>query len=163
MTHHSWLAVEARAAPVRPGRGPPKRWQRGKLLGSGAFGQVSSAMAARSLVSVPPLSCAIICNPKHGVSTDRQVYLALDMDTGAEIAIKQVQINAESGDSNVKVCHVLLYFYFLVSLLSYFLSFSFSFSFLYLSACLDDLLTKQEMQALESEIALLRNLRHEVT
>eukprot|EP00047_Mylnosiga_fluctuans_P014013 m.34704 g.34704 ORF g.34704 m.34704 type:complete len:541 (+) comp5253_c0_seq1:31-1653(+) len=73
--------------PSRPARGPPKRWQRGKLLGSGAFGQV---------------------------------YLALDMDTGAEIAIKQVDLHRDSGAENLK-----------------------------------------EVQALESEIALLRNLRHE--
>ena len=31
-----------------------------------------------------------------------QVFLALDMDTGAEIAVKQVELHPESGDDNLK-------------------------------------------------------------
>eukprot|EP00048_Salpingoeca_helianthica_P008419 m.122267 g.122267 ORF g.122267 m.122267 type:complete len:601 (-) comp14596_c3_seq2:117-1919(-) len=80
-------AISERPADRRPARGVPRRWQRGKLLGSGAYGQV---------------------------------FLALDMDTGAELAVKQVELRGDSGETNLK-----------------------------------------ELQALESEIALLRNLRHE--
>eukprot|EP00052_Salpingoeca_macrocollata_P001579 m.26353 g.26353 ORF g.26353 m.26353 type:complete len:395 (+) comp11500_c0_seq1:347-1531(+) len=65
----------------------PRRWQRGKLLGSGAFGQV---------------------------------FLALDMDTGAELAVKQVELHPNNDDVNLR-----------------------------------------EVQALEAEIALLKNMRHE--
>eukprot|EP00039_Didymoeca_costata_P027438 m.18391 g.18391 ORF g.18391 m.18391 type:complete len:544 (-) comp6300_c0_seq2:155-1786(-) len=65
----------------------PTRWTRGKLLGSGAFGQV---------------------------------YLALDNSTGEEFAVKQVEIQGELGAENIK-----------------------------------------EVQSLEQEITLLKNLRHE--
>ena len=48
------------------------------------------------------------------------MYLALDMDTGAEMAVKQVSLHPEAGTDNIK-----------------------------------------EVQSLEAEIALLKNLRHE--
>eukprot|EP00051_Salpingoeca_urceolata_P011000 m.135273 g.135273 ORF g.135273 m.135273 type:complete len:594 (+) comp16940_c0_seq7:635-2416(+) len=64
----------------------PKRWKRGKLLGSGAFGQV---------------------------------YLALNQDTGGELAVKQVDLHPEQGHDNIK-----------------------------------------EVQSLEAEIQLLKNLSH---
>lgn len=65
----------------------PKQWQKGKHLGSGAFGQV---------------------------------YLAYGTDTGMEFAVKQVLLKSESGEDNLK-----------------------------------------EVQALEREIKLLKNLRHD--
>eukprot|EP00730_Choanoeca_flexa_P002335 TRINITY_DN11012_c0_g1_i1.p1 TRINITY_DN11012_c0_g1~~TRINITY_DN11012_c0_g1_i1.p1 ORF type:complete len:578 (+),score=94.74 TRINITY_DN11012_c0_g1_i1:353-2086(+) len=65
----------------------PGRWRRGKLLGSGAFGQV---------------------------------YTAMNIDTGSELAVKQVDLHPESGKGSGK-----------------------------------------EVSALQDEIQLLKNLRHE--
>eukprot|EP00053_Salpingoeca_punica_P005466 m.54487 g.54487 ORF g.54487 m.54487 type:complete len:598 (+) comp13255_c0_seq2:349-2142(+) len=79
-------ASQPAAGPIRHTR-QPKRWQKGKLLGSGAYGQV---------------------------------FLALDLDTGAELAVKQVELHSDPTNLNLK-----------------------------------------EVQALEAEIELLTNLRHE--
>jgi len=50
------------------------QWKRGRLLGSGAFGQV---------------------------------YLALDLASGAEFAVKQVEIHSEAGSESLKECKAL--------------------------------------------------------
>lgn len=52
----------------------PGRWKRGKLLGSGAFGQV---------------------------------YLALNLDTGAEFAVKQVELHTDIRPESLKECKAL--------------------------------------------------------
>ncbi len=87
------------------------------------------------------------------------------MDTGAESAIKQVELHRESGDENLKVPVPVWACYDIsadiVNLIYNLLPFTFDFG-VHKGFEWSWPLTVQEVQALESEIALLRNLRHEV-